>query len=104
MSIFGFVPDINLGLQQYKSTQGALLLDVREADEYASGHIPGSVNLPFSRLRDADDLVEDPETPLFIYCLSGGRSSRATALLIDMGYPSVTNIGGICAYKGEMER
>ena len=43
-------PDINAGVEEYRNNPGALLVDVRGADEYRQGHIPGSVNLPLSGL------------------------------------------------------
>lgn len=97
-------PDINAGVQQFKSTPGAALIDVREEDEYAEGRIPGSINIPLSRLRDIENEVDSLNTPIFVYCLSGGRSASATAALVDMGYTTVSNIGGISAYKGKVER
>ena len=50
MGFFDFLkgPDIQAGLERFRATSGAILLDVREADEYAAGHIPGSLNLPLS--------------------------------------------------------
>ena len=96
-------PDINAGVQQFKSTPHAMLVDVREADEYAQGRIPGSINIPLSRLRDIESEIDDYDTPLFVYCLSGGRSARATAALVSMGYTAVNNIGGISAYNGKVE-
>jgi len=97
-------PDINAGVQQFKSTPGAALIDVREEDEYAEGRIPGSINIPLSRLRDIESKIENYDTPLFVYCLSGGRSASATAALVGMGYSTVNNIGGISAYNGKVER
>lgn len=38
--------DINIGIEEYKNTPGAKLIDVRTREEYSSGHIPGSVNIP----------------------------------------------------------
>lgn len=92
------------GVQQYRSTPDAVLVDVREADEYAKGHVPGSVNLPLSRIRNVEDVLEDKSAPLFVYCLSGGRSGRAVAFLTSLGYAAVTNIGGINAWHGEVEK
>ena len=43
-------PDINQGVAEFVNTPNSLLLDVRSEDEYAAGHIPGSVNLPMQRL------------------------------------------------------
>lgn len=97
-------PDINSGVQQFKSTPGAALIDVREEDEFAEGRIPDSINIPLSRLCDIESVIDDRETPLFVYCLSGGRSAKATAALVGMGYTAVNNIGGISAYKGKVER
>ena len=106
MGFFDFLrsPDINQGVQQFRSTEGAVLVDVREEDEYAQGHIPGSRNVPLSRIGSAEDALPDKAAPLFVYCLSGGRSAQATARLRDMGYEAVTNIGGISAYRGEVEK
>ena len=97
-------PGMDEGVQMFRDTAGAVLVDVREPDEYASGHVPGSVNLPLSRIRDAERVLPDLSAPLFVYCLSGGRSGRATAVLTEMGYTAVTNIGGISSYHGEVTK
>ena len=93
--------NINRGLEDCRGTENALLVDVREADEYAAGHIPGAVNAPLSTLAGAD-LPKD--RPLFLYCLRGSRSARAVSLLKRRGYDRVRSIGGIRGYKGNMER
>ena len=106
MGLFDFMksPDINEGVKTCAETQGAALLDVREPDEYAAGHIPGSVNLPLSEIRSAEDRFPDTDTPLFVYCLSGARSSKAIAALKEMGFMSMANLGGIRAWRGEIEK
>ena len=106
MGIFDLLKpqDINEGVKTFQGTAGARLLDVREPNVYASGHIPGSVNLPLSQIAAASELIPDKETPLFVYCLSGGRSSSAVGALERMGYTQVHNIGGIRAWRGEIER
>jgi len=96
--------DINRGVLEYKDTPSALLLDVRTEEEYAGGHIPQSINLPAGDMRKVFRLVPDENTPLFVYCLSGGRSAYAAATLQSMGYLNVKDIGGISAYTGELER
>ena len=65
-----------------------LLLDVREADEYAAGNIKGAVNLPLDTLPDAMASVPgaSQDEPIVVYCRSGNRSSQATTLLCDAGY------------------
>ena len=97
-------PDIYSGLEQYKATPGAVLLDVREVDEFAAGHIPGSINLPLSVIDTAETLIPDFETPIFAYCLVGSRSARAMSRLHAMGYEKAVSIGGIRDYKEALER
>ena len=96
-------PDINAGVAEYNLTERAVLLDVRTPEEYRDGHIPGSCNVPLQAIDEIESIVEDMETPLFVYCRSGNRSGRATAILRDMGYRNVKNIGGIAAYTGKQE-
>ena len=97
-------PDIQEGLRQYQATPGAVLLDVRTPEEYREGRIPGSRNVPLGELERAAEAVPDRRTPLFVYCLSGARSSRAASVLRRMGYETVINIGGISGYRGKVER
>ena len=106
MGFFNFSKqtDINQGVEQYKTTSGAILLDVRTPQEYAQGHIPGSRNIPLQELGSTGKVVNYKETPLFVYCLSGGRSRQAAAVLKQMGYTNVTDIGGIADYRGKVER
>ena len=106
MGLFDFMksPNINEGVKICEETQGAVLLDVRDRDEYAAGHIPGSVNLPLSQIKSAEDRFPDMDTPLFVYCLSGARSSKAIAALGEMGYTKLANLGGIRAWHGEIEK
>ena len=96
--------NIAQGFRDCMATQGAVLLDVREPDEYAAGHIPGSVNLPLSAISTAARIVPDKNAPLFLYCLTGNRSSSAVGALKSMGYTNLTNIGGIRSWHGEIER
>ncbi len=106
MRIFTFLkqPDINHGVQEFKATEGAVLLDVRTAQEYREGHIPGSQNLPLQELDKIISVAENKDTALYVYCYSGARSRQAVSYLQHMGYPNVNNIGGISAYRGNMER
>ncbi len=96
-------PDINAGVEEYRNNPGALLVDVRGADESRQGHIPGSVNLPLPSLSGRKSIGVGKDSPVYVYCLSGARSSQAAAILQRMGYNNVKNIGGIAGYKGEVE-
>ena len=93
--------DINQGVKEWKNTKGAVLLDVRTKEEYADYHIEGSMNIPLDRLDTVDGRVPDKATPLFVHCLSGGRSASAAAYLKKNGYSHVYDIGGIHSYRGE---
>ena len=95
--------DINQGVDSFRNTPGAVLIDVRSPEEFAGGHIPGSINLPTQALRNASDYLDNPEAPVFVYCHSGARSSRAAKMLQIMGYTHVTDLGGIGAYTGKLE-
>ncbi|HPX71140.1 MAG TPA: rhodanese-like domain-containing protein [Bacillota bacterium] len=96
--------DINTNLEKFKVTPGAVLIDARSEAEYRSGRIPGSMNLPLQRMPEALKLIPDKDTPVFIYCTSGGRSNVAASFLTRSGYTAAVNIGGLNAYKGEIER
>ena len=96
--------NINEYLEDYRNIDNAKLIDVRDLDEYENGRIPGSINIPLGEIEKIKNIIDDKDTPLFVYCLSGGRSNRATSLIKSFGYTNVTNIGGINSYKGEIER
>ena len=106
MSLFGFMkrPDINQGVEEYKSVPGAVLLDVRTPEEYGEGHIPGSVNVPLQSIDKVTSVVADKDKTVFVYCRSGARSSQAVAFMKQMGYTEVHNIGGILDYNGKVEK
>ena len=105
MGIFDFFkqPDINQGVQEFKNAAGAVLLDVRTPQEYREGHIPGSQNVPLQQLDKVEEVTENKDTILYVYCRSGARSRQAVSLLQAMGYTNVHNIGGITAYSGKVE-
>ena len=105
MSFFNFFrqPDINRGVSDFRNTPGAILLDVRSPQEYREGHIPGSKNIPLQTIDKVRTVAENKDTPLYVYCRSGGRSRQAVQRLGQMGYRKVTNIGGIAAYRGKVE-
>ena len=89
--------DINERIKN--APEGAIIADVRTPEEFAQGHVPGSVNWPLERLTTLD-LPE--EGPILTYCHSGSRSARAAAWLCQMGCEA-ENIGGIIDWKGELE-
>lgn len=96
--------DINHGFNEFKTVNGAVLLDVRTSAEYREGHVPGSKNIDVAEIATVTSLIKDKKTPTFVYCLSGARSSRAVSALKSMGYTNVKNIGGISSYSGQVEK
>jgi phage shock protein E len=82
-----------------------LLLDVRSAIEFASGHIEGAIHLPLDQLQQgARHLLPDPTHPLIVYCASGARSAFACAVLSQMGYLRAMNGGGMTLLAMSLER
>ena len=73
-----------------------ILLDVRTDGEYRERHIGGAVLIPHTEIKDrAPDELPDKETLILVYCRSGVRSAEAANLLVDMGYTTVYDFGGI---------
>jgi rhodanese-related sulfurtransferase len=71
-----------------------LLLDVRTPEEFASGHIPGAVNIAVESLMSR--LSEVPQNqPVVVYCRSGNRSATAAQILSDAGYANIYDMGAI---------
>jgi rhodanese-related sulfurtransferase len=93
------------GLNAFRETPGALLLDVREEEDYHAGHIPGSTFVSLQAIpTPVLQTVSDKGTPLFVYCYRGNRSRYAVSILKEAGYTNVTNIGGIEFYHGDLEK
>ena len=103
MGFFTMTADINKGVEECRATPGAILLDVRTPEEYKEGHIPGSVSIPLAALPARYNELGALDTPLFVHCLSGGRSGQAVSFLKSAGYTNVKNIGGINAWRGKVE-
>ena len=103
MGLFTSAADINKGVEEFQATPGAVLLDVRTPEEYAGGHIPGSISIPLAALPARYNELGALDTPLFVHCLSGGRSGQAVRFLKSVGYTNVKNIGGINAWRGKVE-
>ena len=81
------------------------LVDVRTAEEYANGHIQGSVNIDIFSPDFAKQLSKlDKERTLALYCRSGRRSKSAADQAVKLGFKVVELDGGIISWKGEIER
>lgn len=87
----------------YKKTKenSLSILDVREMDEFDSGHIPTSFNIPLSVLETEFEKLEKSKE-YYVICHLGGRSSRACQFLTREGYEVVNVLGGMSAWTGEL--
>ncbi len=83
--------------------EGYIILDVRRADEFAAGHIPGAINVANESI-GADDIPElpDKDQRILVYCRSGNRSKQASQKLADLGYTNIVEFGGINDWPGEI--
>lgn len=74
---------------------GCRILDVRDPDEFASGHIPGSINIPLHSVpHRAPNLLPNRRLPLIVCCGTGARSLPAVQVLSVMGYRNLYNLHG----------
>ena len=82
--------------QKMAANPQAVVLDVRNADEYREKHIPQAVLLPLAEVKEkASVVLPDKNAEILVYCRSGNRSRQAGVLLAEMGYTSVYDFGGI---------
>ncbi len=80
----------------------AVLLDVRQPEEYRTGHLPGALFIPLPNLIDKVGEL-DPEKAVLAYCRSGNRSRAAAAFLLSEGFSEVYSLdGGITAWNGHV--
>ena len=75
--------------------KGALLLDVRTPQEFATGHIQGAINIPVQDLDRRMAEVGAKDRPVVVYCRSGQRSARAARMLKAAGHQTVHDLGSI---------
>ena len=75
-------------------TQVVIILDVREQDEYDSGHIPGAVLLPVGTIDEttAAEVIPEKDSTVLVYCRSGNRSKTASAALAELGYTNIYDV------------
>lgn len=82
-----------------------VVVDVREADEYAAGHIPDAISVPLSNLEKvALEKIPEKKILLLVYCRSGRRSKIAAGKLAKLGYVNIKEFGGIIDWKYEITK
>ncbi|WP_211097257.1 rhodanese-like domain-containing protein [Herbaspirillum sp. ST 5-3] len=86
---------------RFMASQGALLLDVREPEEYAQGHAPDSILIPLGQLQSRlEDIRAFERKPIAVICRSGRRSAQAARMLSETGFTEVFDVqGGMNAWE-----
>lgn len=82
---------------------GAILLDVRTATEFASGHVAGALNYPLGRIRE-DHVKLDPAQSYVTYCSHGLRSRKVASLLRERGFSRVVNGGPMSELEAALRK
>ena len=81
------------------SGEGPVVIDVRTPEEYAAGHVPGAVNIPFDQVAERISEVDAPDG-VALYCMVGPRARKGESALLNAGYSSVFHLeGGLAAWK-----
>jgi molybdopterin/thiamine biosynthesis adenylyltransferase/rhodanese-related sulfurtransferase len=96
------IEEIDPSAAREQSAHGAVLIDVRETEEWSAGHVPGAKHVPKSHLESrVEGAAPDRSVPVVLYCASGNRSAWAARTLIeDLGYEHVTSMtGGFTLWK-----
>lgn len=83
--------------------EGYTVVDVREIDEYESGHIPNALNAPLSDLENDTFTALETNEKYIIICQSGNRSITASNILLEAGYDIVNVSEGMSTWTGEIE-
>ncbi|QDK81301.1 rhodanese-like domain-containing protein [Spirosoma sp. KCTC 42546] len=89
-SIFGSADTSNI---EEVLAKGAIIIDVRSAGEFASGHAKGAVNIPLDQLESKLYKIKSYQKPLVLCCASGMRSARAKSFLADQGIADLHDAG-----------
>jgi rhodanese-related sulfurtransferase len=98
--LFSTGPDISFGelLQE-----GALIVDVRTKGEFASGHVPGAINIPLDTLSGQLGKLKGKDQPIITCCASGMRSASAKSILEAKGFSRVYNGGSWVSLKSKLQ-
>ena len=83
---------------------GARVVDVRTPEEFASGHVPGAINIPYDQIARRASEIGPPSTQVLLYCRTGRRSGIAADALDRAGYKKVFDFRTVTAWPGELAK
>ena len=83
---------------------GARVVDVRTPEEFASGHVPGAINIPYDQIARRASEIGPPSTQVLLYCRTGRRSGIAADALDRAGYKKVYDFRTVTAWPGELAK
>lgn len=87
------IREISVGELATILERGGVVVDVREPDEYREGHIPGARLVPLAQVPESLETFRKP-VPVYVVCMTGGRSMRACEFLHEAGVTNVVNVAG----------
>jgi phage shock protein E len=96
--VFGRGREIQGGEARKLVAAGARLLDVRSAEEFGRGHLPGALNIPVQELDRRLSELSPAERDVVVYCRSGRRSASAAQVLRAHGFTKVHDLGPMTAW------
>nr|PMH96944.1 hypothetical protein BCU55_19235 [Shewanella sp. 10N.286.48.A6] len=104
VSKISLAQDMNPVIAWEKINKGAMILDVRTAEEFAAGHLEGAINIPFNiALKELNKQNIAKDTAIVLYCRSGRRSGIANDELAAAGYTQTYNGGGIATLSANKQ-
>ncbi|MBA3399223.1 MAG: molybdopterin biosynthesis protein MoeB, partial [Acidimicrobiia bacterium] len=97
------ITEVDTGGAAARIADGAVVLDVREPDEFEEGALGGAIHIPRGHLEaQVENRISDKSAPVVVYCAGGVRSAFATRTLGELGYSDVVSMdGGFGRWKDE---
>lgn len=89
---------------QQLQARGVTVLDVRSAQEFESGHVPGALNIPHDQVAARSAELGAKDRPVLLYCRSGRRSGLAAADLARLGFTALYDFKSISAWPGPVDK
>ena len=91
-------------LKMMKAGGDYVIVDVRTKEEYDKRHIPGSILLPITDIKEGKlDILPDKNQTILIYCWTGRRAADSANILYKRGYKNVYEFGGLVDWTGDVE-